>query len=265
MRKSASDSIASAEQFLLVALGLADWQPPQPLSYVRSSRDAFAAGRLDAEHFKPSCDELEARLRATGRSCALQTLLTVNERGAQPDYADQGLPVVNSKHVVNGEVRLDAENRTASSGKRALTIRHGDVLMNGTGVGTIGRTAPYLHATEALPDNHVTVLRPKPGAIDPVYLSVYLNSRAGQSQVEKWLRGSSGQIELYPNDIARFLVWQAPEHVQQAIRQSVEAAFAAKQCAAALLDAAKRAVEIAIEESEAAALEYLQAVQAEMA
>ncbi len=248
-----------------MALGLADWQPPQPLSYVRSSRDAFAAGRLDAEHFKPSCDELEARLRATGRSCALQTLLTVNERGAQPDYADQGLPVVNSKHVVNGEVRLDAENRTASSGKRALTIRHGDVLMNGTGVGTIGRTAPYLHATEALPDNHVTVLRPKPGAIDPVYLSVYLNSRAGQSQVEKWLRGSSGQIELYPNDIARFLVWQAPEHVQQAIRQSVEAAFAAKQCAAALLDAAKRAVEIAIEESEAAALEYLQAVQAEMA
>ena len=40
----------------------------------------------------------------------------------------------------------------------------------------------------ALPDNHVTVLRPKSGSIDPVYLSVYLNSLAGQYQVNNWLR-----------------------------------------------------------------------------
>jgi type I restriction enzyme, S subunit len=130
--------------------------------------------------------------------------------------------------------------------------------MNGTGVGTIGRVAPYLHTSPAIPDNHVTILRPKPG-LDAVYLSVFLNSMAGRWQVEERLRGSSGQIELYPTDIAQFTVWIAPAPVQKEIRRAVEKSFEQKQRATQLLDAAKRAVEIAIEESEATALKYLEA------
>ena len=33
--------------------GLDTWKPPEALSYIRSSNEAFAAGRLDAEHFQP--------------------------------------------------------------------------------------------------------------------------------------------------------------------------------------------------------------------
>ncbi|MFM2448955.1 MAG: hypothetical protein RIS44_1405 [Pseudomonadota bacterium] len=131
--------------------------------------------------------------------------------------------------------------------------------MNGTGVGTIGRAAPYLHPDPAIPDNHVTILRPKQD-LDAVYLSVFLNSMAGQWQVEERLRGSSGQIELYPTDIAQFTVWIAPSTVQKEIRRSVEKSYEQKQRATQLLDAAKRAVEIAIEDSEAAALAYLDQV-----
>jgi len=79
-------------------------------------------------------------------------------------------------------------------------------------------------------------------------------------QVEQRFRGSSGQIELYPNDIAQFTIWVAPENIQAQVRQSVEASFQAKKRATQLLDAAKRAVEIAIEDSEAAALTYLEGV-----
>ncbi|MEQ1439923.1 hypothetical protein AAG565_11200 [Fontimonas sp. SYSU GA230001] len=109
-----------------------------------------------------------------------------------------------------------------------------------------------------MPDNHVTILRPN-GDLDPVYLAIFLNSLAGQLQVEQRLRGSSGQIELYPNDIAEFLVWVAPQSLQQHVRALVEQSFAQRQRATRLLDAAKRAVEIAIEDSEAAALAYLAA------
>jgi type I restriction enzyme M protein len=256
-RKQAISESQQAEQTLLRALGLENWQPPEPLAYTRPSRDAFAAGRLDSEHFKPKYAELEQHIQATKHYARLEALLAINERGTQPDYAESGLPVVNSKHVANGEVRLNDDNRVAIAGRNALKIKQGDVLMNGTGVGTIGRTAPFLHDVEALPDNHVTVLRSNAGCIDPVYLSVYLNSLAGQYQVNKWLRGSSGQIELYPNDIAQFLVWIAPERIQQSIRKAVNDAFTAKHNATRLLDAAKRAVEIAIESCEAGALEFL--------
>jgi type I restriction enzyme M protein len=252
------DLLGQAEQTLLHALGLDTWTPPDALSYVRSSREAFAAGRLDAEHFQPRFAALAAKLAAIGNSERLGSQLLFNARGTQPEYADDGLPVVNSKHVLRNEVRYDDDNRRAVFGDDSLLIQTGDVLINGTGVGTIGRAAAYLHQSPALPDNHVTILRPN-STLDPVYLAIFLNSLAGQLQVDQRLRGSSGQIELYPTDIAEFQVWVAPKSLQLEIRSLVEQSYAQRQRATRLLDAAKRAVEIAIEDSEAAALAYLAA------
>ncbi len=252
--------LLKADEDLLYALGLDTWTPPEALTYVRSSSEAFSEERLDAEHYQPRFAAFLELIDATGAGAKLGNHLKENKRGKQPNYADAGLPVVNSKHVLRNEVRLDADNRLASFDENDLLIAQGDVLMNGTGVGTIGRVAAYLHECQAVPDNHVTILRPK-DELDPVYLAVFLNSIAGQLQVEQRLRGSSGQIELYPNDIAEFRVWLAPKALQQSIRKQVEQSFAQKQRAAQLLDAAKRAVEIAIEDSEAAALAYLDALK----
>ncbi|MBL4774971.1 MAG: hypothetical protein JKY87_02805 [Mariprofundus sp.] len=158
-----------------------------------------------------------------------------------------------------GYERIDSNNRLAIKGSGNITIQCGDVLINGTGVGTIGRCAPYLRNHEALPDNHVTILRPSDESIDPVYLSVFLNSIAGQSQIDQWFRGSSGQIELYPDDIAKFTIWQAPDDIQTTIRSHIEDSFKAKTDAAHLLECAKRAVEIAIEQDQQTATQWLQA------
>ena len=198
-----------------------------------------------------------ARMAASGECVNLDFLLNVNRRGKQPQYAETGLPVINSKHVLKNEVRLNEDNAFAITSDDALKIENGDVLVNGTGVGTIGRAAAYLYDEPALPDNHVTILRPRSGSIDPIYLSVFLNTIAGQWQVEKYLRGSSGQIELYPTDIAQFKICLAQDSVQQEIHSLVIGAFSARRQAHILLEAAKRAVEIAIEECEAAALAYL--------
>jgi type I restriction enzyme, S subunit len=256
-RKLAAEYLDRAEQILLKSLGLDTWTPPEALSYVRSSLEAFSALRLDAEHFQPRFKSLSELIEATDAGTRLGDLLLENQRGKQPDYDDEGLPVVNSKHVLRNAVRLNTENRSAVTGDDALLIQTGDVLMNGTGVGTIGRSAAYLHEAPAIPDNHVTILRPKKG-LDPIYLAIFLNSKAGQFQVEQRLRGSSGQIELYPGDIAEFRIWLAPTQLQQSIRKQVEKSFAQKQEATRLLDSAKRAVEIAIEDSESAALAFLE-------
>lgn len=252
--------MADAHALMMKSLGLADWTPPEPLTFGAKASDALAAGRLDAQYFRPLFEEVAQRLRATGGAIALGEILTVNARGRQPLYDDVGLPVVNSKHVRTNRVILD-DNRTATESGSPVQIRNGDVLINGTGVGTIGRTAVYLHDEPALPDNHVTVLRTD--QIDPVFLSVFLNSPLGQWQIERHIKGSSGQIELYPHDIARIVAWDAPDEVQQSVRNSVLSAFGAERRAKSLLDAAKRAVEIAIEGSEAAALAYLATVEGE--
>jgi restriction endonuclease S subunit len=258
--KKSKSLLQQAEQTLLHALGLEGWQPPEPLTYTRRASDAFAAGRLDADYFEPKYEALIAKMETAGSCVPLDSLLELNRRGKQPEYAEYGLPVINSKHVLKNEVRLNTGNAFAVTSDDALKIKTGDVVINGTGVGTIGRAAAYLHKESALPDNHVTILRPRAGAIDPVYLAVYLNTIAGQWQVEKYLRGSSGQIELYPVDIAQFQICLTPDSIQKEIHNMVIRAFSARRQAHALLDAAKRAVEIAIEHNEQAALEYLAAI-----
>lgn len=213
---------------------------------------------LDAEYYQPKYDELIEKLEATKKSISLGELLTYNQRGTQPIYSetDDGLPVLNSKHIRKNRIDfVDNRNAHKELTNKNSIIRKGDVLINGTGVGTIGRTAPYLLDTEALPDNHVTILRSD--SIDPVFLSVMLNSVIGNMQVDKYYKGSSGQIELYPADLNEFIVWDAPKPVQQAIRNCIEEANQLEQQSQHLLNVAKQAVEIAIEQSEEAAMEFI--------
>ncbi|NVO00742.1 MAG: restriction endonuclease subunit S [Geobacteraceae bacterium] len=255
--KSTESLRSNSETLLLDALNLTGFSPSREISNIKSFKESFAAsGRLDAEYYQPKFDELEARIAESHELVTLGSLLTVNQRGTQPDYAEEGLPVVNSKHVREGEVIL-ADNRlaTLSDKENALVIQQGDVLINGTGVGTIGRSAPYMHEQNAIPDNHVTILRTD--KLNPIFLSVYLNSIAGKYQVDKYFKGSSGQIELYPKDIDCFYVPLIDEKIQTDIADLVKQSFKLKAESERLLEVAKRAVEIAIEESEAAALEFI--------
>lgn len=254
---SSESCYIQAETLLLDVLGISDFLPNIENVNVKSFKDSFAAtGRLDAEYYQPKFDELEAEIAKTHELARLKDFLTLNQRGTQPSYAEQGLPVINSKHVREGEVLLTDNRFAALSEKEGpLLIKKGDVLINGTGVGTIGRSACYLHEQNALPDNHVTILRTD--KINPVYLSVYLNSIAGKYQVDKYFKGSSGQIELYPKDIENFYIPVINEDTQNQIAALVQQSFTLKAESERLLELAKRAVEMAIETDEQTALDYI--------
>jgi len=194
------DVYQQAEDLLLSELGLKDWQPTEETVAVKSFAESFlSSGRLDAEYYQPKYDQLIERLKEKIELTPLGDLLTFNQRGKQPIYIGNkdeynlGLPVINSKHVREGEV-LFTDNRYAYI--LCQTIKKNDILINGTGKGTIGRSAPYLYSDEAIADNHVTILRTN--FLDPAYLSLYLNSIVGKLEVEKYFKGSSGQIGSIP-------------------------------------------------------------------
>lgn len=258
----------SAEQTLLQALGLENWSPPEPLSYTRKASEVWEAGRLDAEYFPPIYDALFDKIRA-GEFVRLGDCLTEPlRRGISPDYDEDGeVLVINSQHVAKDQVILEGNRRAKHpalgvkggvAASRTGLVRKGDVLMNSTGHMTIGRCHCLLEDVTAVVDNHVAIIRPK-AELDPVYLACFLNGLPGKLQTERGFTGSSGQIELRPDVIADYLVWVAPWETQMAIRNAVESSHAARATAAELLERAKRAVEIAIEQSEAAALAYLEA------
>ncbi|HCZ13228.1 MAG TPA: hypothetical protein DHV85_01250 [Candidatus Accumulibacter sp.] len=247
-RKFAMESdvqLAGAQQILESALGLNKLTFQKPVGYVAQLSNIEVSRRFDPEHFFPAFSAFCASLPSSVALDPLSKHLQFCQRGKQPVYAKTGLAVINSKHVQPNRVIREGNRFALANPVDDLQIRSGDTLINGTGRGTIGRTAPYISDTPAVADNHVTILRSS--SLDPAYLSLYLNSAAGQMQVEMHQRGTSGQLELYPFDIRKFLVWPAPGELQRDLRDLYDKATKAERESKRLLEQAKARVEQLIE------------------
>jgi hypothetical protein len=92
--------------------------------------------------------------------------------------------------------------RKAKSG-----VKKHDFLVNSTGDGTIARVAVYPYSFPSVVDGHITIVRYSQPEM-AWYVAAYLLSEDGQNQLYRYINGSSGQVELYPQDIAR--VWVKP-------------------------------------------------------
>ena len=75
-------------------------------------------------------------------------------------------------------------------------------------------------------------------------------------QTEKFSAGSA-QAELYPKDIDKFIIPFCSNEKQLEIINMVEESFKLKKQSERLLEVAKTAVEMAIEQNEAAAMAYI--------
>jgi restriction endonuclease S subunit len=239
-----------AEQILLDELRWDKLDLSQPKSYAIPLSQAKDLNRVDADHFQPKYEKLENHILRTGKGTTLGDITAYIKRGVQPIYDEHGnVVVVNSKHVGRQFINLEDAERTNlefwRANKRAQAQKY-DVVMNSTGWGTIGRSNCLFHDEKTVVDNHVTIIRAKEEC-NPIYLAVFLNSMVGQMQTAKWLSGSSGQIEIYPSDISRFVVYLAAKEFQEKIADLVLQSYQARKKAKALLEEAKKKVEELIE------------------
>jgi type I restriction enzyme M protein len=69
--------------------------------------------------------------------------------------------------------------------------------------------------------------------------------------------GCSRQIELYPDEINQFLIWNAPNSFQKQIRNKFDESQEKKKQSQQLLKIAKTAVEKAIETDETTATDWI--------
>jgi type I restriction enzyme S subunit len=244
--KRAESFYLQAEQMVLDELRWDKLDLSQPKSYAVPLSQAKNISRIDAEHFQPKYERLENHMLRAGKGTTLGNITTYVKRGVQPVYDEHGdVVVVNSKYVGKQFINLEDAERTNlefwRANKRAQAQKY-DVVINSTGWGTIGRSNCLLHDEKTVVDNHVTIIRAKEEC-NPVYLALFLNSIAGQMQTAKWLSGSSGQIEIYPSDISRFVVYLPSKEFQEKIADLVLRSYQAHKKAKALLEEAKRQVE----------------------
>ncbi len=119
--------------------------------------------------------------------------------------------------------------------------------MNSTGVGSIGRTNVVIDGAPTVVDNHVTIIRLRDSSYRPAYVAVYLNSMPGLMQTEKWHTGSSGQIELTPQHIEKFIIPKISAQLQNEIENLVIKSHKHRKQAVATIEKAVASVDEYIE------------------
>lgn len=155
----------------------------------------------------------------------LKKVSTVVGRGITPSYAVDGdVTVLNQRCVRDGRVdfsnarRHDSNVRTIRNEKRLCS---GDILINSTGVGTLGRTARLVsvHGLTVV-DSHVTVVRAN-GQTDSRWLAYVLSWN--EPQIEAMAEGSTGQTELSQHRLAELQVLVPPLAEQRGIAATLGA------------------------------------------
>jgi type I restriction enzyme S subunit len=143
-------------------------------------------------------------------------------RGITPRYAEDGDSlVINQKCVRDHRLSLEPARRQSKAVPSEKLIGFGDVLINSTGVGTLGRVAQVYDTLEKCTvDTHVTIARPGRD-IDLDFYGCYLLSL--QETFERLGIGATGQTELGRAAICEIEVVVPPIGVQSQFGATVRA------------------------------------------
>lgn len=128
----------------------------------------------------------------------LSSATTYLSRGISPSYDTKGVVVLNQKCIRDNRVDLTLSRITNPDKKRISDdkyLQQYDVVVNSTGVGTLGRVAQIKQLPQPMTvDSHVTIVRPDLDQYDAPYFGYAMFF--AQSQIERMGDGATGQTEL---------------------------------------------------------------------
>jgi len=130
-------------------------------------------------------------------------------RGIAPKYDDSAKGwVINQKCIREGRLSMQPARRQSKDVKPDRLVQVGDVLINSTGAGTLGRVAQVRTAVEnCTVDTHVTIARPL-GNEWTAYLGQALLSL--EPVFSEMGKGATNQLELSRGDIGAVEIWLPP-------------------------------------------------------
>jgi type I restriction enzyme S subunit len=139
-------------------------------------------------------------MREDWKTANLGEVCEMINRGISPKYIDEGgICVINQKCIRNHTINTclaRRHNLTAKLVNPERYIKVGDVLVNSTGTGTLGRVAQVRREPNepTTVDTHVTIVRPHPGIFFNDFFG-YMLVRI-ENEIASSGEGASGQTEL---------------------------------------------------------------------
>ena len=143
------------------------------------------------------------------KNVTLEDITTLVSRGITPKYADDtGQIVINQKCIRNHMIDLSFARSHRPKVINNKWLQFGDLLINSTGDGTLGRAAQVWFQPHNLTvDSHVTIVRP---AAENMIFYIGLWGTQHEKEIESLHTGSTGQTEL-PRDRVKAIELLLPD------------------------------------------------------
>ena len=158
------------------------------------------------------------------KNVTLEDITAMVSRGITPKYADDtDQIIINQKCIRNHMIDLSLARNHRPKVINDKWLRFGDLLINSTGDGTLGRAAPVWFQPHNLTvDSHVTIVRP---ATENLIFYIGLWGTQHEKEIESLHTGSTGQTEL-PRDRVKAMKLVLPDSKTLAHFNSVMAPMA---------------------------------------
>ncbi len=255
-RAEAEELYAQAETQLLEALGLNDLDSSHELTYKRDFKEVARAGRYDAEYFKPKYEKVFEAFDAVSQrgNWTVETIGQLSEplkygTSTPLSYIESGVPFLRIADVQKDgfdKSSLKFISKEEALGEKGAIVSANDVIVSRSG--SLGLTIAIGDNLDgAVFGSYFIRTRPNLQKIHPLYFSLFMNSRAGQLQVERNNTGGV-QTNLTIPAIENIAVAYPDANEQQEFVQLVLDSRQAANESQILLEQAKSRVEQLIEE-----------------
>lgn len=163
----------------------------------------------------------------------LNNICRYMQRGKSPKYSEIKIyPVVAQKCNQWNKFSLDLarfiEPKTIESYNEERFLLDDDILVNSTGLGTVGRVGQFKSDKQykiVVADSHVTVIRPINKLVNKSFIKYFLSSPCIQDNIEKMCSGSTKQKELALSTLQNLLIPLPPINEQNRIVEKIEEVF----------------------------------------
>lgn len=255
-----------AEDLLLSELGLLDFVSNNDNIAIKSFSNSFSvSGRLDSEYYQPKYDDILLHIKQAKHD-KLDNLVSLKksiEPGSEA-YQDEGIPFVRVSNLSKFELTAPdihlAYSLFSVDELEKLQPKKDTILLSKDG--TVGMAYCMKEDANLVTSGallHLNIRQAKRAEVLPEYLTLILNSKVVQMQAERDAGGSIIQ-HWKPSEIQEVLIPILDINVQEQIEAKIKQSFILKEQSKQLLELAKRAVEVAIEESEQSAISLIREV-----
>ena len=256
--KTSETLYAQAEQTLLEAVGLVNFKPSTQNTNIKTFAQSFGiSGRLDAEYYQPKYEDyLKLIFNYKNGWAKLSVICTLKDANFNPsdevEYQYIELSDIDKSGGITGCTK-DVGGNLPSRARRIVTV--GDVVVSSIEGSLSSCALVSKEYNNALCSTGFYVIKSQ--EVSSETLLVLMKSELIQSILKQ---NCSGTIltALNKSEFSDLPIPKIDPTTQTNISQLVQQSFSLKTQSEHLLNVAKRAVEIAIEQDEAAAMHFIE-------